>query len=92
MAVDGTGSNADAIGARIVANHPSSSGEPITQVKTVLGSSSFLSMSSIDTHFGLGGLADSGLLTVQIEWPSGVISVLEDLELDRLHEITEPAS
>jgi len=31
-------------------------------------------------------------LTVRIEWPSGIVSVLEDLEFDRLHEITEPAN
>lgn len=92
MAVDGTGSNADAIGANIIATHPNPDHESFSQVKTVLGSSSSLSMSSTDVHFGLGGLADEGLLTVRIEWPSGTVSVLEDLELDRLHEITEPAN
>jgi hypothetical protein len=92
MAVDGTGSNADAIGANIIATHPSSGSEPLSQVKTVLGSSSSLSMSSTDVHFGLGSFADEGLLTVRIEWPSGIVSVLEDLEFDRLHEITEPAN
>jgi hypothetical protein len=92
MAVDGTGSNADAIGANIIVTHPSPDHEPFSQVKTVLGSSSSLSMSSTDVHFGLGGFADAGLLTVRIEWPSGIVSVLEDLEFDRLHEITEPAN
>jgi uncharacterized membrane protein YraQ (UPF0718 family) len=92
MAVDGTGSNADAIGANIIATHPESDSEPFSQVKTVLGSSSSLSMSSTDVHFGLSGFADAGLLTVRIEWPSGTVSVLEDLEFDRLHEITEPAN
>ena len=92
MAVDGTGSNADAIGANIIATHPSSGSEPLSQLKTVLGSSSSLSMSSTDVHFGLGSFADEGLLTVRIEWPSGIVSVLEDLEFDRLHEITEPAN
>ena len=47
-------------------------------------------MSSIDVHFGLGNLSDSGYLNVRIEWPSGVTTLLQDLELDQLHEIAEP--
>lgn len=86
--VDGTGSNADAIGAKITVTHLREDGEEITQMKEILGSSSFLSMSSTDAHFGIGA-AES--VAVTILWPSGLVMSIADLELDQLHEITEPA-
>ena len=54
QSIDGTGSNADGIGARVkVTADVDGSGELTTQVQDVLGSSSFLSMNCIDLHFGL---------------------------------------
>ena len=87
MAIDGSGSNADAIGAKIRVTGSASSGETKSQLKEVLGSSTFLSMNSLDTHFGVGG-AES--VDVEIEWPSGRVSQLSDLEVNRLHQVTEP--
>ncbi|HIF72907.1 MAG TPA: hypothetical protein EYQ61_10185 [Dehalococcoidia bacterium] len=89
MAVDGSGSNADAIGAKITVTYLDDSGVEVTQVKEVLGSSSFLSMSSLDAHFGLG---NGESVAVTIRWPSGLTMDIADLELNQLHEITEPAS
>jgi uncharacterized membrane protein YraQ (UPF0718 family) len=89
MAIDGTGSNADAIGAKITVTHLSDDGIEVTQMKEVLGSSSFLSMSSLDSHFGLGS---SDSVAATIVWPSGLTIDVADLELNKLHEITEPAS
>jgi uncharacterized membrane protein YraQ (UPF0718 family) len=88
MAIDGTGSNADAIGAKITVTHVGENGEEVTQVKEVLGSSSFLSMSSTNAHFGLGA-AES--VAVSIIWPSGLALNLVDVELNRHYVITEPA-
>jgi uncharacterized membrane protein YraQ (UPF0718 family) len=88
MQVDGTGSNADAIGAKITVSHISDSQEVITQTSEILGSSSFLSMSSLDSHFGVGG-ADS--VGVTVEWPSGRTATIENLSVNRRYEITEPA-
>ncbi|NQW19303.1 MAG: VCBS repeat-containing protein [Chloroflexi bacterium] len=89
MAIDGTGSNADAIGAKVTVTHTSGIGESITQIREVLGSSSFLSMSSLDAHFGIGS-ADS--VNIVIEWPSGRTTTTDDLSVNQLYELTEPAS
>jgi hypothetical protein len=69
--------------------HLSDDGIEVTQMKEVLGSSSFLSMSSLDSHFGLGS---SDSVAATIVWPSGLTIDVADLELNKLHEITEPAS
>ncbi|MDA1280500.1 MAG: CRTAC1 family protein, partial [Chloroflexi bacterium] len=91
MAIDGTGSNADAIGAKVIASFSASGGKSSTQVREVHASGTFLSMSSTDVHFGLGGFTDAGELTIRIEWPSGATSELKNLELNRLHRVSEPA-
>lgn len=90
MSVDGTGSNADAIGARVVVTASGYDGQPWSQVREVLGSSTFLSMSSLDLNFGLGRAESVDSITVR--WPSGVTQVLEGLSVNTLHEIVEPAS
>jgi hypothetical protein len=88
MAVDGTGSNADAIGAKIFVTATRSDGTSSTQAKQVLASSSFLSMTSTEVHFGLGS-ADT--LDVVVEWPSGAITILTGLRTNQVHELVEPA-
>jgi uncharacterized membrane protein YraQ (UPF0718 family) len=88
MAVDGTGSNADAIGARVTLTAAGFDGEPMTQVQEVLGSSSFLSMSSLDLNFGLG--AATTIASITIRWPNGGVQQIAGLELNRVHEIIEP--
>ena len=87
MGVDGSGSNADAIGAKVRVTGSTSSGELKSQLKEVLGSSTFLSMNSLDTHFGVGG---AETVDAKIEWPSGRVTRLLDLEVNRLHQVTEP--
>ena len=89
MAVDGTGSNADAIGAKVTVFHNSEGEELITQTREVMGSSSFLSMSSLDSHFGVG-VATS--VDVSIDWPSGKNTKIENISVNSLHEITEAAN
>ncbi len=89
MAIDGTGSNADAIGARVIVRTTSPGGVSRSQVQDVVGGSSFISMNSLDLHFGLG--RENTFDQVEITWPSGTTQVLDDLELNKLHEIVEPA-
>ena len=88
MAVDGTGSNADAIGARAFVT-ARIGGERRTQIGEALGSSSFLSMSSLDLHFGLGDAAVVDEIT--IFWPSGIRQVIADVPVNQVFEVTEPA-
>ena len=89
MAIDGTGSNADAIGARVyLTAKPKGADDLEVQVKEVLGGSSYLSMDSIDLEFGLGK-ADQ-VEEIQILWPSGRKQTLRDLEVDQVLLIEEP--
>jgi hypothetical protein len=89
MAIDGTGSNADGIGAKVTIIHALRGETSTIQVKEVLGSSSFLSMSSLDVHFGLG---DADKIAVTIDWPSGLTTAYNDLNVNQIHEFTEPAN
>ncbi|MDP6401961.1 MAG: CRTAC1 family protein [SAR202 cluster bacterium] len=89
MAVDGTGSNADGIGARVYVKTSSGSADgPKIQVREVIAGSSYLSMDSLDLEFGLGSatMVDE----VLIMWPSGRTQTVGDLEVDRVINITEP--
>ena len=88
MAVDGTGSNADGIGAKVSVFHNSEGKDLITQMQEVMGSSSFLSMSSLDSHFGVGGATS---VDVAVEWPSGKTTTIENLSVNELYEIFEAA-
>ena len=90
QSVDGTGSNADGIGARVkVVADVAGSGETTTQVQDALGSSSFLSMNCIDLHFGIGSA--SKVDRIEVQWPSGVNQVVDDIEPNQNVEIVEPA-
>ena len=89
MAVDGTGSNADGIGARVfLKSVPVSGADPLVQVQEVRAGSSYLSMDSIELEFGLGQATTVDEIT--IVWPSGRRQVLEDLAADRVVLVTEP--
>ena len=89
MAIDGTGSNADGIGARVyVTTRPNGADKPLVQVDEVLGGSSYLSMHSIDLEFGLGQ-ADR-VEQIEVLWPSGRQQTLTDVEVDQVLLIEEP--
>ncbi|MCH8205536.1 MAG: VCBS repeat-containing protein [Chloroflexi bacterium] len=89
MAIDGTGSNADGIGARVyVTTTPRGETEPLIQVQEVLGGSSYLSMDSIDLEFGVG--TATVIEEITINWPSGRKQVLNDVSVDQVIGITEP--
>ena len=87
-AVDGTGSNANAVGARLYLKAKVSDEEALSQVHDVLASSAFLSMNSLDPNFRLGDATKVD--EIVIRWPSGVTQVLENIEADQALEITEP--
>ena len=90
MAIRGTGSNADGIGARVFLTVETSDGSASTQVQELLGSSTFLSMNSLDLTFGLGEMdrADE----IVIRWPSGVMQRLEDVEVNQVIMVEEPSN
>jgi len=80
--LEGTRSNRDAVGARIRVR----SGDR-WQTRVVTTGSGYLSSSSLRQHFGIGNatLVDE----VLIDWPSGERSELRDLEVNRLHRLSE---
>ena len=89
MAVDGTGSNADGIGARVYLRASvGEDGEDLVQVQEVRAGSSYLSMDSLDLEFGLGqaSLVDE----IVIFWPSGVRQELSEVDVNQVLEIVEP--
>jgi hypothetical protein len=89
MGVDGTGSNADAVGARVLVTADIGDGKLHTQVRDVLASSTFLGMSCLDLHFGLAEA--SKVNEISILWPSGMRQILTDEDVDQVLEVVEPA-
>ncbi len=89
MGIDGTGSNADGIGARVyVETAVEGSAIPLVQVQEVRAGSSYLSMDSIELEFGIG-LAQV-VEEISILWPSGARQVLRDVAVDRVIVVKEP--
>ena len=89
MAIDGTGSNADGIGARVMLTTTREGrSEPLVQVQEVRAGSSYLSMDSVDLEFGLGAAAVVDEISVR--WPSGRIQSLLDVPADQVVTIVEP--
>ncbi len=87
MADGDTGSNADGIGARVFvdARHPD--GSVSKQVQELLGSSTFLSMNSLELTFGLSD-ADT-IERITIKWPSGTEQVIENVPINQLITVNE---
>ena len=88
MAVDGTGSNADGLGARVYVRTTGPDGRLKTQVSELTASGTFLSMSCLDLHFGLA--ESDNVDEIEIRWPSGVVQTLTDVAADQVLSITEP--
>ena len=89
MAEDGTGSNADAIGARVFVTTTDGAGSSRVQTDDVTAGSSFLSMSSLDLHFGLADAHTANEIT--IFWPSGIRQAIRNIPANQVVEIAEPA-
>jgi len=81
IALRGTASNRDAVGARV---------EVDGQVKWVVAGSAYLSQHTKRLHFGLG--ARTRAENVRIQWPSGAVQQLSALDAGCLYEMTEGTS
>ncbi len=82
LKLEGTKSNRDAIGARVslrIANH--------TQTQEVRSGGGYISQSDFRLHFGLGSA--NKVDSVEIRWPSGSITRLESLGVNRIIRIRE---
>ena len=83
LRLQGTSSNRDAIGARILARVGDQ-----TMLRMVHSAGGYLSQSSRTVHFGLGqhDVIDS----IEISWPSGIKQVIENPALNQVHDVVEP--
>jgi enediyne biosynthesis protein E4 len=84
IALEGTKSNRDGIGARIKV--ASKSG---TQYNHMTSSAGYASSSLGPVHFGLG--KDDVAETIEIQWPSGIVQTLKDVKVDRILTVKEAA-
>ncbi len=81
----GTESNRDAVGARLTLDAGGHS-----QVREVHAGSSYLSSSSLVQHFGLGTHQIVG--TLEVRWPSGLVTRMTDLGADQQLILIEGSS
>jgi len=84
IALEGTRSNRDGIGARIKLT--TKSGTQYNHMTTSVG---YASSSDGPVHFGLG--VDTRVDLIEIIWPSGIVQTLRDVESDRVLSVKEPA-
>jgi hypothetical protein len=84
VALEGTRSNRDGIGARIKVVTKSVG----AQYNHMTTSAGYASSSYGPVHFGLG--PDQRVDTVEITWPSRAVQVLRDIVGDRIVKVTEP--
>lgn len=83
--LQGTTSNRNGIGARVVVESPS-----FTQIRDVKSGDGFKYASTLNAHFGLG--ADATVSRVTVYWPSGIIDVIEDVNVNSAMHIVEGSS
>jgi hypothetical protein len=78
----GTDSNINGIGARV---------ELVTavgtQIRDVRSGEGFRYMSSLNTHFGVG--SETAIESVTIYWPSGIIDVVENVDVNQTIQVIE---
>ena len=84
LALTGTKSNRDAIGAKVKLTTPSGA----TQYNHVTTSVGYASSSTRRVHFGLG--SENRASRIEIRWPSGKIQQLQDVSADQVVKVTEP--
>jgi hypothetical protein len=83
IALEGTKSNRDGIGARIKVVTKSA-----TQYNHASTSFGYASSSAGPVHFGLG--PDKMADVIEIQWPSGIVQVLKNTPADRILRVKEP--
>jgi hypothetical protein len=85
IALRGTKSNRDGIGARIKVVTKAG-----TQYNHQTSSVGYASSSLGPVHFGLG--AEAVVRTVEITWPSGIVQTLQNVPADQILKVTETTS
>ncbi|MBK6550106.1 MAG: VCBS repeat-containing protein [Flavobacteriales bacterium] len=81
----GTVSNKDGIGARVRITSALGS-----QIRDVKSGDAFSTMSSLNTHFGVG--QNTVVDELEIRWPSGIVDILENVPVNTVVEVVEGLS
>ena len=81
--LEGTKSNRDAVGARIKVTAGGKA-----QYNHVAFASGYASSSAGPVHFGLGSAKSAD--SVEIRWPSGIVTQLKNIPADRIVKVKEP--
>lgn len=82
--LEGTKSNRSAVGAIVMLHWDGKKSR-----KSVTAGEAFSSQSQRPVHFGLGNVDQ--VEKVEIRWPSGIVQVLENPDINKKHWIQEPA-
>jgi len=83
--LQGTSSNRDALGAKIILETDKGK-----QYREVVSGGSLLSQNSLWQTFGLG--KTKIINSVEIQWPSGIVQKLENIEVNQIIKIVEASS
>ena len=92
LKLEGTKSNRDAIGARVIVrtsgpeNHPGEAATSHQQMQEVRSGGGYISQSDFRLHFGLGHATHADL---EIHWPSGLLQRIENLPANCIVKIRE---
>ncbi|HEX4785771.1 MAG TPA: CRTAC1 family protein [Candidatus Sulfotelmatobacter sp.] len=84
LKLKGTRSNASALGAKVICH-----GSQRMQVSFVANSVGYACASDSRVHFGLG---DDSKVSIEIQWPSGVVQKMKDVMCDQRLSVQEPSS
>jgi hypothetical protein len=87
--LEGVVSNRSAIGAKVYC-YADIDGETITQMREISAQTGYCSQNSLVAHFGLGN--QSSVDSIRIEWPSGIIQIIQNPLGDQLHYILEAST
>ena len=83
LALEGTKSNRDGIGARIKVTAGGT-----VQYNHMTTASGYASSSAVPVHFGLGDASAAD--EIEIRWPSGTVQTLKNIPADRVLKVQEP--
>ncbi|HEX9203518.1 MAG TPA: ASPIC/UnbV domain-containing protein, partial [Vicinamibacteria bacterium] len=81
--LEGQGLNTDAIGAEVVVR-----AGKLRLLRLVQSGSGYLSQDDMRLHFGLG--AEKQADSLEVRWPDGSTTRMEDVQADRLVKIRQP--
>lgn len=84
LKLTGTRSNRSGIGARVIVRTKNQS-----QIDEVRSGGGYLSQNDLRLHFGLGPA--TRIDEIEIRWPGGVTQIVQNIAVDRVVTITEPA-